>query len=140
MNFFFSKLRVSLYCFAMAALLVLSPIAFFSSCKGGPDVTAYKISKGSRVTVEAAMGAWNDYVKQFHPPVSEELRVQAAFDKYRTSQVMLLDAAIAYKTSQVATNAAGQLEASRVLQAATQAAAAAKGDLIALLESFNVKL
>lgn len=119
--------------------ITLCMMAYGIGCKS-PDVAAYKAERGTRVTAEAALSAWNDYVKQFKPPVSDELKVQAAFDKYKAAQVLLLDAAIAYKGATTATNSAGQSQVRAMLDSATLNAATALTDLVTLLRTLNVKI
>ena len=121
-------------------LVDVSPVLIVGPGCKQPDVAAYKAEQGTRVTAEAALSAWNDYVKQFKPPVSDELKVQAAFDKYKAAQVLLLDAAIAYKGAASATNSPGQSQVRAMLDAATLNAASALTDLVSLLRSFNVKI
>src|SRR6266704_3423214 len=117
------------------ALILTAQVMSLSSCRH-PETVAYKVEQGTRVSAEAAMTAWGKYVSEFKPPVEQERKVQAAFDKYRDAQLLLLDAAIAVKSAQGGTNTLTKI----TLDNATQDAAHALADLLGLLRSLNIKL
>ena len=57
--------------------------------------------------METALAGWNDWVGAGKATVDQERAVKAAFQKYQGAQLVLLDAAIAYKQAQQATDASG---------------------------------
>jgi hypothetical protein len=102
--------------------------------------TTQTTSSTAKVTAEAAMRSWGRYVEQFHPPVSQELAVQKAFDTYKAAQLTMLDAAIAYTTTVGSTNAAAAGTAQLKLDAAVAGISAALADLLKLLAGYGVNL
>lgn len=108
-----------------------------SGCKTNPETVAYKASKGSSITVEAALASWNDYVGQGKATLDQERVVKRAFEKYQTAQLAVLDAAIAYRTAKDA-GATGTDTAQAKLNAAIAGASAALAGVIQLLTQFNV--
>ncbi|MGZ4960984.1 MAG: hypothetical protein ACXWKG_19035 [Limisphaerales bacterium] len=94
---------------------------------------AYKTEKATAVTVEKAMAGWNDYVGQFHPSQAAEMKVKSAFEKYRVAELVAIDATAAY--------AAEKTDAKKTtMQAAAAAVAASLTDLVAVIQTFGVKL
>lgn len=122
----------------LAALLLVVALSTSSSCRSPVD-TAAKASKVSRITAEEAMHAWGAYVAEFKPPVEEEKKVQAAFDRYKDAQLTVLDTAIAYKKAEAAGNASDKTAAQKALDIATITAGAAFTDLIEILRGHHVK-
>lgn len=105
-----------------------------TGCKSAtPAKAAVNVSDTARVTVEHALSAWDDYIVRFHPPVSEQFKVKQAWSKYQSTQLVVLDAAIALKT----TGSAGD---GAKLNAAIADAGTAISDLINLIRSYGVKL
>jgi len=93
----------------------------------------FKSEKATAVTVETAMSGWNDYVGQFHPPVTAELKVKSAFEKYRAAEIVAIDATAAYAAAKTDANKS-------TMHAASAAVAASLGDLVTVIQSFGVKL
>lgn len=83
------------------------------------------------------MKLWGVYVATKHPPVSQEIAVKAAFQKYQASMLVVCDAGVAYST---AATSDVQLTASGVLQIAIGAATSNISDLENLIRSFGVTL
>lgn len=101
-----------------------------TGCKATPAKAAVNASDTSRITVEHALGAWNDYIIQFHPPVSQQAQVRAAWEKYKAAQLVVLDAALIYKETNDA--AAGQK-----LNAAIANAGNTLNDLLKLINNLT---
>ncbi len=114
----------------------LSGVLFFGGCKSTPETIAYRTSKTAHITATAALHAWADYVAAKNPPVSQEKAVQAAWDKYRSAQLTLLDATKAYMSAGNPAPASAQEK----FDAALAAAGAALADLVQLIRGFGAKL
>jgi hypothetical protein len=126
----------------LPVLLSVSLCAGFflvSGCGTTPQQASYQAAGTTVTTVDAAMTAWGDYVKQYHPPVAQELQVKAAYEKYQASMVLLVDATQIYVTlsGSGSTNAPPAADKVTILQ---QQASQAFADLLALLNQFGVKL
>ena len=119
---------------SLLALCGLCGLLFTVPSCSTPDRTAYAVSKSASITAEAALGAWDAYVAQYHPPLAQEWQVKQAFERYQAAQVALLDAAIIYLQTKDAPDAQTKL------QAATAGAAAALADIISLVRTFGVKI
>ena len=124
-----NKIRIL---WALLAALIVAPIA--TSCKS-PATVAYQVSKGSSLTVETALAAWNDYVKSGRATLEQESQAKAAFEKYQAAQVAVLDAAIVYS---VAKDSATEPDAKARLNLAIAASGPAFADLVKLLQQFKV--
>jgi hypothetical protein len=129
-------MKTQLRSIALGLAIGLSVLTFvpLTGCQSTENAVA-RTSATAKVTVDAAMHSWGDYVKQFHPPVAQEQQVKAAFLKYQQAQLALLDAVIAYKTADTNGISGAQL----TLNASVAAASAALADLTGLIASFGVK-
>ena len=108
------------------------------SCSSTPARVAYNTVNAPSVAVDQAMIAWGDYVKQFHPGVADELKVKAAFERYQKLALVALDAAQSYATLAGSGNT-NSIGLSMVAELASNQAATALTDLLALLQSFGIK-
>jgi hypothetical protein len=115
--------------------ILLCALSLFCGCASAPE-TAFKAEAATDITVSAAMTAWGDYVAQFHPPASEELAVESAFDKYQALEILAVDAT-AFYTEETSTNSAGSTAA---MTSAQNDAGQALEDLISLIRTFGVKI
>ncbi len=124
--------------------LCLGALCFlaFSSCQGckSPAQTAYVVGQTSTVTVEAAMGPWNEFVKQKHPGVEVETRVKAAYDNYRKADIALLTAGKAMLEAQNSDDAAKKTAAQTAWHQAEAALTASSAQVLGLLRDLGVKL
>lgn len=114
---------------------------------GSGCATSYKTEKAADITVSAAMTAWGNYVAQYHPPVSQELQVKAAFEKYQAAEILAVDAThslfdLTSTNSATAgsTNAVSSATAQAKVTQAVAAEAQALADLIALIQGFGIKI
>lgn len=123
---------------ATPAMLVTAPVILVG-CTGGcaSNDAVSKISGTAKVSADAAMRTWGQYVKQFHPPAEQEQAVKDAFEKYQAAQVLMLNAAIAYREAEAA--GGDKTAAQAKLDSATAGISAALGDLVTLLTKFGVK-
>lgn len=105
--------------------------------------TAYKTEKAADITISAAMSGWNDYVGQYHPPITEELKVKAAFEKAQAAELLAIDASKGLmdvtSTNSAPVSPTDQAAAQAKVTRASQAAAAALADLVGLIQNFGVK-
>lgn len=138
MKLFSPRSAILSACFSawLCAVAICTP--GLTGCSSFP-LRTYQTQKAADVTIEAAMGAWGDYVDQYHPPVEQEQKVKTAFDRYQSAQLVLCDTAIAYsKLKESRSGDPAQAEAALV-KASTEAAAAL-ADLFRLISSFGVKI
>lgn len=105
-----------------------------------PAKNAVNASDAARVTVEAALGAWDSYIATHHPPIKQQIAVKRAWQKYQAAQLVVLDAALILKQSEAAPGAADRTAAQRALSAAIGEAGQSMSDLFNLLRQFGVKL
>lgn len=124
----------------LATTLLVAPISVSTSLLTGcaSNQTVYRTSGTAKVTADAAMRSWGKYVSQFRPPVSQEQKVKAAFDKYQAAQLLLLDSAIAYRQAEA--SGGDKSSAQAKLDAAVAGASAALTDLLGLMQQFGLKL
>jgi hypothetical protein len=122
----------------LVGLLGLSLCWTITGCNT-PQRAAYVAVGGTQVSAETALGAWNIYVGEYHPPVATEAKVKAAYEKYQAAMAAVCDAGAIYAASGV-TNSAGQTGAGGALATAQANAAQSLSDLIALLQTLGVKL
>ena len=103
-------------------------------CHSAQDIT-YKTSKSAQITADGALKVWNDYLKDHtNVTVETEIKVKAAYDKYRKAQIALLNVAVAsYNTNSVSTN-------SPSLDIAIATTSTALNELIELLSNLGIKL
>src|SRR6266568_5727795 len=121
--------------FSLLLIVVLSiSITFFSwqGCKSPPQ-TAYVVGQTTTITVEAAMGLWNEYVKQKHPGVAVEQRVKTAYDQYRAADIALLTAGKAMLEAQTSSDTAKQTAAQKAWHEAEAALAVSSTQIYSLL-------
>ena len=109
-----------------------------TGCASAPGV-AFKATGTADSVAVAALGAWNDYCAANHPPVSQQLAVKAAFQKFKAAEVTALDVALVLQAYS-ATNSADSAFALAKSTAAVSAETDALTDLINLLKSFGVKI
>ena len=120
----------------LAAELVLS-----SGCASA-NKTAYKATGVAVITVDAAMSAWGSYVKQNHPPASQEQAVKDAFEKYQAAASLVATAGAAHAKvlADRANGGTGDATGAMAnLNAAIAIATSSLSDLINLLQTFGVK-
>lgn len=103
-----------------------------------PAKVATNISDASKITVEAALRAWNDYIPVGKPSLEKQEQVREAWKKYKSAQLLLLDCAILVKQSEAA--GLNDPQAQEALNISIAEASQALADLIQLLRTFNVKI
>lgn len=103
-----------------------------TGCKSG-NQTAYRTVQSVDITADVAMRAWGVYVRERHPGVEAEQRVEAAFNAYIAVAMVVAEAGVALS------RADNQSTRSQ-FDIALAAAAVALGDLTNLISAFGVKL
>lgn len=117
-------------CHLLLAIALLTAAPLLPGCGTAPQ-RAYQTVATTEITVSAAMTAWGNYVKQFHPPASEELKVKAAYEKYQAAMIVVADAGKA-----VAEGTGSQAR----LDIVVQTAAASLKDLVNLIQAFGITI
>lgn len=130
------KRMVSMVLATVAGVVMLVAPITQSGCASKQAV--YRTSSTAKVTADVAMRSWGAYVKQFHPPVEQEQKVNDAFGNYQAAQLLLLDSAIAYRQAEA--SGGDKTAAQAKLDAAVAGAGAALTNLLGLLQSFGLKL
>lgn len=130
------RIPLMLLCGALAFGLVGGGLA---GCKTTPTRAIYTAEAATQMTVEKALGAWNDYVGAYHPPASQEIAVRSAYRTYQAAMVAAIDASEVYAAA-AASNATNAPAARAAAEVARQAAAGRLADLVNLLQLFGVKL
>lgn len=123
----------------LVLLLCSGLVAGTAGCSSTPETILYRAESTSQVTVEKAMLAWNDYVKEFHPTADQERAVKDLYESYQAAATAAADAGKVYAAavSSGSTNAPA-VRATAELQ--SQAAAGRLSDLVNLLRKFGVKI
>lgn len=119
-------------------ILLTSSFLVSSGCKSSPATTAVRVSDASKVTVEAALGAWDAYIVANHPPLTQQAAVKRAWEKYQAAQLVVLDAALILKEAQ--TSGANTITAQAALNSAIANGGQAIADLLALVRQFGVRI
>src|SRR5215475_5931994 len=118
------------------AVLLFSDFVLITGCAGGPNRVAYQTLATTRVSVETAMGLFNQWVKAKKAAgvdtTATELKVKSAFEKWQAAQVAVLESG-KLNAIAISTNAAGATGVSAVAQDLISNAAQYKTDLFALL-------
>jgi 23S rRNA pseudoU1915 N3-methylase RlmH len=109
----------------------------FGGCQAPPQRVAYNVVSAPVVTTETVMGMWGDYVKQFHPPLDQELAVLKAYNKAKAAELASIDSAHAAAQATSSTNSPTSVFLSLPQ---SPEAAQALSELIDLVKSFGVKL
>ena len=130
----------------MQKILILIPflfsLALLPACNTTPQEAAFESESAVQVSVDVAMTAWGDYVKQFHPSDQARAQVKAAYEKYQACAVAVIDATKLVASLASSTNSpAGAIsDANEKNMAAEAAAAQALADLVALVRHFGAKI
>ncbi len=127
---------------APPTFFVIAPTALVLATTEGcktANRSAYVVTGSVVVTVDAAMKAWGDYVHANHPPLSQEVAVKNAFEKYQAAALVVTSAGAAHARI-LATQGADQTTTLSALNAALAIASASLADLITLVQQFGVKL
>ncbi|MGC3961323.1 MAG: phage holin family protein [Verrucomicrobiota bacterium] len=122
----------------LIGFLSASLVSLTTGCKSTPAKVAANVSDASKITVEAALRAWNDYIPVGKPSLEKQEQVRDAWKKYKSAQVLLLDCAIIVKESEGA--GLKDPQAQEALSIAIAEAGKSLSDLIKLLRTFNVKI
>jgi hypothetical protein len=127
----------------LLAATILTGLVAGGSLVGGcgttPQKVAYATAGTTVVTVDAAMSAWGDYVKAYHPPATQEAQVKAMYEHYQASMVVVVDANQLYVTL-AGSGSTNSPPAQAAALSASAVAAQAFADLLNLLRSFGVKI
>lgn len=115
----------------VAWCVVFAPIAV-TGCKS-VNQTAFRTVQSVDITADVAMRAWGVYVREGHPGVEAERRVESAFNAYLATAMFVADAGVALSK---ADNQSTRVQ----LDIALAAAAAALGNLTNLIAAFGVNL
>lgn len=121
----------------LCAVLATAPIACLTtgcSTTKSPATIAVKVSDASQVSVMAALRAWNEFIPVGRPSINQQRQVKAAWQKYQTAQLGLLDAALLLKQDP------NLVSSQTGLNKAAAVSAQALADLVSLLRQFGVKI
>lgn len=132
-----TKIKTVLASYLLAASFLCAGY-ISGGCKNA-ERTAYNTVSATQVTVETAMTAWGRYCAANNPTSETRSKVKSAYIRYQAAASAFISAEQLYE-SLTATNAAASTSAAPGVQTASVAANAALSDLIALIQSFGVKL
>lgn len=117
----------------MAGLVVCAGCSLFTNSQT-PITVASKAETAADIAVDTSMAAWDDYVKQYHPPASTELVVEKAFNDYKAAELAAIDATTAYAN---ATGSNSVTQVSAVTAAQTQVSQSL-AELLTLVQTTTV--
>lgn len=114
-------------------------------CTSTTQRVSYKATSASATVVDTAMKVWGDYVayqkaKGTPVPLSQEVQVKQAYQKYVTALNGVTKAGYTLALSMIATNSPEYSSAQQAVNTATAVMAATISDLISLLNQFGVKV
>lgn len=114
--------------------LILVPLATapLVGCKTS-NRSSYRVVGTVQVSADAAMSAWGSYVRQFPVSIESEQAVKTAFERYRSTMLVVATAGKALAE-------ADTQDSRQKLDIAMAAAASALGNLTSLIQSFGVKV
>jgi hypothetical protein len=115
--------------------MVAAPLAFSGCATQQVTTTAYKAEATTDAAVTTAMSAWGTYVATYHPPASEELQVETAFNAYKQAELAAIDATAAYANAAGSNSVAQARSETTALNAANQSLA----DLLNLAAQFETQ-
>jgi len=115
--------------------MVAAPLAFSGCATQQMTTTAYKAEATTDAAVTTAMSAWGTYVATYHPPASEELEVETAFNAYKQAELAAIDATAAYANAAGSNSVAQARSETTALNAANQSLA----DLLNLAAQFETQ-
>jgi hypothetical protein len=127
-----SKTGGGVFVFILAASLCFGAVG----CHSTPQRVTYQAAATSSVTVETALQAYDVFAAQGKTTPQQNAAVKAAYERYQAAFAVVCDAGAVY-ASAGQTNAPA---ASAALQSAVLNANQAISDMMALLQSFGVKL
>ena len=123
----------------LTLILVGAVIALSPGCHSTPQRVVYSTVQASDVSVEVALGAWNDYLGTHKVTAAQELTVKHAFEKYQAAALLVSDLTQTY-AGLVTSHSTNAADAQLAATAATQSAAQALADLVQVIRSFGVKI
>lgn len=118
--------------FLLSLWLAVLAIPLAPGCSS-PQKAAFTTTSTIAVSVDAAMTAWGDYVKQFNPAMADRQKVADAFAKYQAAELLLIDSEQALFATNTTATSSGVSTAQTQLDQAI-------ADLVTLIQSFGVKL
>jgi hypothetical protein len=121
----------------LAGGLAFSPVVF-TGCGTTPAARAVQVSDAAKVTVEAALGAWDAYIVANHPPLNQQAAVKRAWQRYQATQLVVLDTALILKEAE--TTGTNKTAAQAAMDSAIANAGQAIADLVALIRQFGAKI
>lgn len=118
----------------MKHCILIFALALMAGCSTtSVSTTAYKTEATTDAAVTSAMSAWGAYVAAYHPPVSEELQVESAFNKYQQAELAAIDVTAAFAAATATNSASSTTNETTALTAATQSLT----DVLNLVQSFE---
>ncbi len=110
-----------------------------TGCTSTPSRIAYNTVETPAASVDVAMTAWGDYVRQYHPTAATEAKVRDAFQKYQAAELLAIDAAKTY-ADQAASGSTNSFSAQVQSALTSQSAQSTLADLVKLIQSLGAKL
>ncbi len=125
----------------LMSLMLLGCLALSAPGCASQGKAAFTASSATQVTVDTAMTAWGDYVKQYGATVHKRAKVKALYIRYQNTIVNVIDAEEVLTALSTTNSPQGTLKTAQDRQTAALAASSqALLDLVATLQSFGVKL
>lgn len=130
---------------SLLALLLVLVVA--AGCQTTPDTVAFKVAKGTQLTVEEALGVWDLYIEQKAAtgnPVrlADEKLVKNAFEKYQKAALVMADAGRAWTQARNLPAVPGGNSpdsAKALFDLSVRNLDESKADLFGLLETLGIK-
>lgn len=134
--------------YAATLLIGIVLVATFTGCQSTPDTVAFKTLTATQITAEQALGFWDVYIQEkagTGNPVrlADEMRVKSAYERYQKAMLVMADAGRKWTQARTLPAVAGgdNPETLRALfTLAIKDADQCKADMLALLETFGVRL
>lgn len=113
----------------MKNILCIIMILFLISC-ASTKRTVYRTAGVTQITVETALKSWDRYVESGKATIEQERIVKAAYEKYQTAALKVVDVSMKYSVD----------KDKLALDEAIALASGTLNELINLIRSYGVKI
>ena len=121
----------------LVCLCAASFLFFQAGCSSTPQQVTYQAAATSNVTVQTALQAYDQFAAAGKTTPAQNAAVKAAYEKYQATMAVVCDLGQVYAAAGTSTNSTA---AKAALDTAGTNAAQELSDLVALIQSFGVKL
>lgn len=123
----------------LTLVLTCVPVSLMSTgCNTTANQAAFQAVSTTHVTVQEAMGGWDQWIKAGKTTVSQEQAVKTAFKRWQSAMLLVCDAGAVEAASVNTNSTSGATGVSGAFQQLVGSASQYQIDLINLIQSFGV--